>query len=105
MIKATGSQGNWFATIDATGERLPCIFPNYLHGISDYHDPFAYPTKGGQAYVEAIKRGRVLLAQYTGSHETGWKRVPGQYIAVYAADDVTFSPDTGLRFRATRLKG
>jgi hypothetical protein len=92
MIKAKGSQGNWFATLEETGENLPCIFPQYLHGLSDYHDPFAYDldTKRGRDYVEAVKRGRVLLAQYTGSHDAGWKRVTGSYIAVYAAEDVTF---------------
>ena len=62
-------------------------------------------TKRGRDYVEAVKRGRVLLAQYTGSHDAGWKRVTGSYIAVYAVEDVTFSPDTGLRFKARRLKG
>jgi hypothetical protein len=106
MIDAKGSQGNWFATVTKTGESLPCIFPKYLHGLHDYHDPYAYKlgNKRDRDYVEAIKYGgRALLAQYTGSHEKGWRRVTGQYIAVYAAEDVTFSPESGLRFKARRL--
>jgi hypothetical protein len=101
---AEGKQGEWFATLRSTGELLPCVFKEYLTGLSDYHDPYCYDltTKRGAEYIEAVKRGRVLMTRSVGSHETGWTRE--DYIAVYAADDVKFSPTTGLTFKARRLR-
>jgi hypothetical protein len=82
------------------------VFKEYLTDLSDYHDPYLYrydlTTKSDAKYIEAVKRGRVLMARYAGSHEAGWTRE--DYIAVYAAEDVQFSPANGLIFKARRLR-
>jgi hypothetical protein len=101
---AKGKQGEWFASLTSTGELLPCVFQEYLQGLTEYHDPHCYDltTKRDAKYIEAIKRGRVLMTRNVGSRKTGWKREA--YIAVYSAEDVEFSPATGLTFKASRLR-
>ena len=95
---AKGEQGQWFART-RNGERLPCVFQEYWHGRVEYHDPHRYDltTKRGVQYIEAIRRGKVLMTKNTGSRETGWKEE--SYPGVFLVEDVEFSPANGLTFK------
>jgi hypothetical protein len=63
-FKPTGKQGSWFAKIGP--ERLPVLKARCRVGLKAYHEPFYYdPADQRRAeYIEAIKRGRVLVANY-----------------------------------------
>jgi hypothetical protein len=94
---ARGAQGSWFATT-SDGERLPCVFKEYWHGRTAYHDPHNYDQSSAKCveYIDAVKRGRVLMTRNEGSREKGWLRKG--YIGVFLVDDVKYSPDHGLSF-------
>jgi hypothetical protein len=59
----SGKRGDRFAR--SGDESLPCLKAHYRHG-DDYHDPYFYDrAKRKEArYVDAIRRGRVLIRTY-----------------------------------------
>jgi len=97
MIKAKGTQGSWFATT-REGKRLTRVNDKlWPGGTTPYHDPHRYDTeRRGVEYIEAVKRGKVLITRNEGSHEAGWRRTG--YVGVFRVTNVQFSPDNGLTF-------
>ena len=95
---AKGRQGDWFAKTRAGGEDLPCLKAEYLAANGQYHEPKFYdPSQPRNVdYVDAIKRGRVLLATYDTSQEPP-KRT-GYLGYIYSVEDV-WHDENGLRCR------
>jgi hypothetical protein len=100
-LKATGTRGSWFATVD--GEKLPCVHKFWWVNPSSYHDKdlmLSHPKAG--PFVDAISSiKRVILT--TGNPKSGKdRRVIGfqrtGYLAIWTVDDVAFVDD-GLKFR------
>lgn len=102
--KAVGKRGSWFANID--GHSFPCVHKYWITGLQ-HHDQFRYrgseiETKVAEL-VEAVRNGkRVILTNDTPLFDSncelsGFERT--SYIALYAVEDVTYSPEDGLRFR------
>ncbi|MGO8198179.1 hypothetical protein ACC735_02455 [Rhizobium ruizarguesonis] len=103
--KAVGQRGSWFATVD--GKELPCVHKHWLKW-PHYHDPFK-PVENGpnltkiQEYVEAIQHEKKVILTNDTVHRDPQGMVSGftrqSYVAMFAVDDVTFDPGTGLKFR------
>jgi hypothetical protein len=91
---AKGRQGDWFATTRA-GEELPCLKAQYLFAGGEYREPHFYDPSlpMNVKYMDAIRRGRVLIASY----DTSQKRT-GYLGYVYLVEDVRHDED-GLRCR------
>lgn len=108
--KATGQRGSWFAQVD--GELLPCVHKHWQKGLA-HHDPFE--RHEGQAkeakiqeLVDAVRhQSRVIMTEDKPTYDAQRRVVAFQrtsYVAVYRVEDVTYTPDDGLRFRlAERL--
>jgi hypothetical protein len=100
---AVGARGSWFANIlnprEDIVDRLPVVIDDcvyYKAGAMLYHDENGLAH--GQEFVDAIKKGRVALAEAHVDEKT--KSVTrGRCHAVLGATDVT--TDDGLRFRFT----
>lgn len=87
---------------------LPCVHKHWVKGLL-HHDPFRRHD-GANALkimelVDAVSTGKkVILTKDTATTDSdgnviGFERTA--YIAVYSVDDVTFSPQDGLKFRLT----
>lgn len=105
--KAIGQRGSWFATVD--GKDLPCVHKHWLKGLT-YHDPFKPLVNGPSPakiheYVRTIQQEKqVILTNDTVIRDqqgmvSGFERQ--NYVAIFAVDDVSFDPNTGLRFTIT----
>ncbi|MGO6702884.1 hypothetical protein ACCS33_26090 [Rhizobium ruizarguesonis] len=105
--KAVGQRGSWFATVD--GKELPCVHKHWLKW-PHYHDPFK-PLENGPSltkiheYVQAIQHEKKVILTNDTVHRDQQGMVSGftrqSYVAMFAIDDVTFDPGTGLKFRIT----
>ncbi|TPI49936.1 hypothetical protein FJW05_02395 [Mesorhizobium sp. B2-9-1] len=102
--KAKGHRGSWFATVD--GEDLPCVHKYWVKGLL-HHDRF---QRHGYAnslqileLVQAVRNGqRVILTDDKPLFDAAGNLIGFErkgYIAVYAVDDVTYSPEEGLKFQ------
>jgi hypothetical protein len=91
--KAKGKQSNWHARLH-TGEELPCLKMDLRGAGTEYHDPYFYdPSVPKNAeYVDAIRRGRVLLAEYENGKRKDYRP------SVFFVTDVRSDAD-GLRCR------
>jgi hypothetical protein len=63
-LKPHGKQGSFFAKLGK--ERLPCLKLSFRNGMDGYFEPWHYDPSlpRNREYIEAIKRGRVLVAKY-----------------------------------------
>ena len=60
MTQPKGERGSWFA--QWAGERLPCVHRRWTNGIWPHHcDPGVNDNPKWGPFVEALKRGRVIL--------------------------------------------
>ncbi|MNL37555.1 hypothetical protein D3C87_1597080 [compost metagenome] len=105
--KAIGQRGSWFATVD--GKELPCVHKHWLSGLS-YHDPFKPLVNGPSPakiyeYVQAIQQEKQVILTNDTVHRDPQGMVSGftrqNYVAIYNIDDISFHPNTGLKFTIT----
>ncbi|TPK82662.1 hypothetical protein [Mesorhizobium sp. B2-4-17] len=102
--KAKGHRGSWFANVD--GESLPCVHKYWVKGLV-HHDRFQRRGYANSSQilelVQAVQQTeRVILTDDkpivdAAGNLIGFERKG--YIAIYAVDDVTYSPEEGLKFR------
>jgi hypothetical protein len=95
---AKGRQGDWFATAK-TGETLPCLKAQFLGARGEYYEPKHYDPsqRKNVEYIDAIKRGRALVAVYKNEEGKAEKR-DGYLGGIYTLEDVRHD-ENGLRCR------
>lgn len=92
-LKARGSQGDWFATIN--DESIPCAWSWWLTGFH-YYDPEIEPNNAKwPKYIAAIKEGKKVAL--TGKKEKDGKWQRDGYIAMYSVANITLT-DNVLEF-------
>jgi len=96
---AKGRQGDWFVDV-RNGGRLPCLMDCFWMGGQTYHQNHFYnPDNDKRAkYVEAIRKGRVVMAKYTKEAGKAYKRV-GYIERILTVTDVVHDPVLGLSCR------
>ena len=102
--KAKGHRGSWFATVE--GENLPCVHKYWVKGLL-HHDRFQRHGYANSSQilelVDAVQNvKRVILTEDKPNFDAAGNLIGFDrkgYVAIYAVDDVTYTPDEGLKFR------
>ena len=83
------------------GERLPCLMDMFWLGGNLYHQEHYYnpDVRKNAEYIDAIRRGRVVMAKYEKKPGQPYKRVGYIEGRVFKVSDVQHDPVNGLNCR------